>query len=965
MAAVTESTLEELLALTSRGQEPSREKLDSRLQALSAQRSKQLWKLVLEKLQHHILRVIAKDEPEDYSLLLVELCQATSRVDITSDCSVLNIADLLYGLLLLVEDGALSHAIFSFCKSWCIAKLKHWEKLWENTFRLALKQSLEQHSKRQTMELVSTVFLLKDGLEADSGALSFSDLGCEQNLELKELLVKCSISPTYLGADKGKKFVSYLLTRDDTIAHAIFRAVKSHLCGLSCAHVQALALVYLSAWKAVASKPQSEVLEQSIQDVMHMAVNGQYTAAQHDRLFKFLAIFHSKQKDRHLSAMLCRNYEPILWRGLKALHYRVRVAAAKIFFNVFPLLESSQKSMMEGELRRDFGYMQCLLKDPSPAVRVVAVTGVTRCLSHFYELFPKREKQELGWILIKKNAKDATSVESRVKVNEGLAYMVRNVNTHSLLRALIAENKDAINDSTSVKKSYISLLLKSRSIAGFKFWEVVPLPDLLRIMSESETGTAVKVALLLRNSYFNPEAPVEQHLERCIFLARSSQAAFQIFYRMLHKIAPLEKIVAFLTAVCKVLLRNHALKVKAVGKENVLPDEDEDVSDTNSSRPVQCLEKDTVQSLAEVLAVTYSTIRNKKELIRNAKLKDSWKVLVGSMSKVACVTFGECEELQSKLSALSVASLVSFESSSSLSSRCFSLLRTMLNCTGDAPVLTVEAKSCLVFLCNMKRSADVLSRVAESLNELQEATPRKRRRVRFVVEKPFTAGTGLEVLRYLLCTPHLQDLLLTKHLLPLFNIWSVLFRCAESLKRQLCHATSSSTSVLVNSYELFLLLTAILQGQINPASGAKLVAVSTLELQLLWIKDSLVPVIPAQEGTKKALSIRTVEIYLNASKSFFMMGLATPEYAEKLISLLAICKQSDAPVLVANIKPIGKAILKHAKLLAPAPTQMASIVTMLDKLKINTPEPSQEDAENSAQAEEVPQAEEHNNQQNA
>ncbi|EEC16887.1 hypothetical protein IscW_ISCW022188 [Ixodes scapularis] len=111
------------------------------------------------------------------------------------------------------------------------------------------------------MELVSTVFLLKDGLEADSGALSFSNLGCEENLELKELLVKCSISPTYLGADK--------------------------------------------------------VLEQSIQDVMHMAVNGQYTAAQHDRLFKFLAIFHSKQKDRHLSAMLCRNYEPILWRGLK------------------------------------------------------------------------------------------------------------------------------------------------------------------------------------------------------------------------------------------------------------------------------------------------------------------------------------------------------------------------------------------------------------------------------------------------------------------------------------------------------------------------------------------------------------------------------------------------------------------------------------------------------------------------
>ncbi|CAN7982660.1 unnamed protein product, partial [Ixodes hexagonus] len=676
----------------------------------------------------------------------------------------------------------------------------------------------------------------------------------------------------------------------------------------------------------------------------------------HTHTFQFLAVLHSKQKDRQLSAMLFRNYEPILWRGLKALHCKVRVAAARIFFDAFPLLEGTQKSVMEEELRRHYGYIRNLLKDPFPAVRVVAITGVTKCLTHFYQLFPKREKQDIGWILIKKNARDSTSAESRVKVNEGLAYMVRNVDTHPMLQALIAENKDAINDCATVKQSYISLLLRSRKIAGFKFWEVVPPEDLLLIMSESKRKVAAKMSLLLRNSYFNPESPVEQQLRRCLVLANCNRAAFHMFYRMLHLIAPLDKIVAFLTMVCKVLLRNHAaLQKKFDGKENMLPDEDEeDIEDNDDAAPVQCLDKVTAQNLAEVLAITYSTICNKKELISNKRLKDSWKLLIGSMSKVTNLMFGEFEELQPKLCVLSVASLVPSESVSSLASRCFSLLRSMLNSMGDAPVLTIEAKSCVLFLCNMQRAADVLSLVGESLNELlQNATPRRTRRVRFVVEKPFSPGTGLEILRYLLCTPHLQALLIAKHLVPLFSIWSALARTAGTLKEQLCQPICSpATATMVDSFELFLLLTAVLQGQVNPVSGAKLVAVSTLELQLQWIQDSLVPVIPVQRGTRKSLSMRTVEIYLNASKSFFMMGLATPEYAEKLINLLMICKQSDAEVFVDKIKPISKAIVKHAKLLAPGAAQMASVTTLLDRLNISTREPQQGDAENSARAEE-------------
>lgn len=60
-----------------------------------------------------------------------------------------------------------------------------------------------------------------------------------------------------------------------------------------------------------------QVLEESIQDVMHTAVNGRLPTAYHENLFKFLGVFHTKRTDLRVNAMMFQNYEPILWRGLK------------------------------------------------------------------------------------------------------------------------------------------------------------------------------------------------------------------------------------------------------------------------------------------------------------------------------------------------------------------------------------------------------------------------------------------------------------------------------------------------------------------------------------------------------------------------------------------------------------------------------------------------------------------------
>ncbi|KAH8023306.1 hypothetical protein HPB51_011749 [Rhipicephalus microplus] len=141
------------------------------------------------------------------------------------------------------------------------------------------------------------------------------------------------------------------------------------------------------------------------------------------------------------------------------------------------------------------------------------------------------------------------------------------------------------------------------------------------------------------------------------------------------------------------------------------------------------------------------------------------------------------KSLSLQISVLSAASLLPRDDCINLSLRCFSMLRSFLTVpnTGAQLVLSEEAKQCVLFLCNMHRAADVLGLIVESVEELQnKQTPAKRRKVRFCVERrPCNPELGLQVLRQLLESPHLQSTLLKRHTVPLFDTWNVLLRIAK------------------------------------------------------------------------------------------------------------------------------------------------------------------------------------------
>ncbi|KAH6931720.1 hypothetical protein HPB50_027312 [Hyalomma asiaticum] len=606
------ATLEKLLPLASTKNASAKVELEQKIQELPATERGSLCKAVFDHLKTTVLQVMSEERVEDECLPFLILCHAALKAD-TFCNGLTNAAHFLSGVMPLLEEGELLNSIHDFCVEWCTKKLDGWKDLWLNTFIRSVQLSLR--TPKKTEKLVASVVMMKYGLGKDKDGLDAVELDPDDCKALYEQLAHCAVSPNYLSIAK--------------------------------------------------------VLEENIQEIMHWAVNGDLTTAHHENLFKFLSVLHAARKYRPLGLMLCRAYQPILWRGL-----------------------------------------QSLLSDARPEIRVLAVKGVLKLMTDFYEMFPVYQRKSFSKVLIEKNAEDKNSPESRVQVN--------------------------------------------------LFWEQADPKVLLALMAMNKPRLSLQVATLLRNSYFNPDAADRrQNLERCLLLYNLNPSAFNVFYSQLTHIAPLKPIVEFLITVCKVLLHNTTLFRKTCSKENLLPDElaGEEVNDTEVYKNQKPLEERSVHILVETLAVTYSSLSMQKDVTSDS--------------------------LGLQISVLSAASLLPRDEASNLALRCFSMLRSFLTVpnNGAQLVLSEEAKQCVLFMCNMHRAADVLALVVESVEELQnKQTPVKQRRVRFCVERrPCNPLLGLQVLRQLLESPHLQVTLLKHHTVPLFDTWSVLLRIAVSV----------------------------------------------------------------------------------------------------------------------------------------------------------------------------------------
>ena len=105
--------------------------------------------------------------------------------------------------------------------------------------------------------------------------------------------------------------------------------------------------------------------------------------------YHILERFHSAKNDHTVQSALCRLWEPVLWRHLRAANATVRRSAAEMLFSAFPV-EEPDAPVEDKAARHEAQYraMADLLVDQDPDVRVAAIAGVCRTLAVFWLILP-------------------------------------------------------------------------------------------------------------------------------------------------------------------------------------------------------------------------------------------------------------------------------------------------------------------------------------------------------------------------------------------------------------------------------------------------------------------------------------------------------------------------------------------------------------------------------------------------
>ena len=117
-----------------------------------------------------------------------------------------------------------------------------------------------------------------------------------------------------------------------------------------------------------------------------------------------LHAFHAHKGDRKVQAMVCRSYAPILWRHLKSSHFQVRLNAATLFFDAYPVEDPdlNMEEKAEGHAVQ-LRAMADLLRDEVPEIRTVAVTQVSKIVARFWLVLSSDDLNTIFNILGKKN----------------------------------------------------------------------------------------------------------------------------------------------------------------------------------------------------------------------------------------------------------------------------------------------------------------------------------------------------------------------------------------------------------------------------------------------------------------------------------------------------------------------------------------------------------------------------------
>lgn len=385
---------------------------------------------------------------------------------------------------------------------------------------------------------VNRVYAMRQALEA----LELSE-EVPDSETIRNLLFRCATSALYLRVDNGQKFLAYLLTVED-VRGSILAAVLNQVGHIQKRRAPLYGKVFLLAWKL----ERSSWLCQTLMNIAEKAIYAG-TEPFATNMRSILSAFHSNKRIPGVDAILNRVYGPVLYRNLMVANPQVRKNAVMILSDAFPIHDPGSKLQdIEESIGFQCGKLLHLLEDPAPIVRKAAVEGSSRILGLLWELVPLASAQRIIDMMTSKLAFDATSSQVRVAVLEGLQFLTRNHLAHQILAIALPRLGCLIHDNVErVRLSFLDLLLavKEKRIRVVRYFDIVPLNDLLLRLPIESPAAAIKIMNLLLSSYFplerkgkTAEEVASSQVRACLAMIQKNKDAASYFYKNVNLFVP-------------------------------------------------------------------------------------------------------------------------------------------------------------------------------------------------------------------------------------------------------------------------------------------------------------------------------------------------------------------------------------------------------------------------------------------
>lgn len=267
--------------------------------------------------------------------------------------------------------------IIRVCELWWTENFMDRECVVVQLLPLLVARSLDESAQKTD---VKRLLPLKEALDA----LDFDD---ESSADLKSLLLRTLSSPLFLKSNEGKKWIVEMFSIP-ALASEMHQAIRIQIPDAKKTVLQAYGDIYFRSWKEGGNDVRAALEEFVLQDLAYASIhvaNPQMVK----NLQTILNPFYNAKKAPDVEKLLHRLFGPILWRSMSAANSRVRVNAAIVLAEVFPLQESAVHTGRAVQKGRE--TLEGLLTDDEPRVRVAGAEATARILSTYWDVLPSSD----------------------------------------------------------------------------------------------------------------------------------------------------------------------------------------------------------------------------------------------------------------------------------------------------------------------------------------------------------------------------------------------------------------------------------------------------------------------------------------------------------------------------------------------------------------------------------------------